>query len=240
MGLQRTKTNPRPRRAILAPESSAVWCEPVCLPSVAPARPEIAAAAVGSRRLRAHARNRRIGAMTTSIRRAVKEDIPALSSLIEHSVRELQRDDYSPEQIEASLGSVYGVDTRLIDDATYFVVEVDGTIAACGGWSKRKKLYGGDVTECDGDLLDPAVDTARIRAFFVSPDWARRGLGSLLLDACEKAARSAGFRRFELGATLTGVRLYERRGYIAVERIEMPLPGDGKIAVVRMLKEPVA
>jgi GNAT superfamily N-acetyltransferase len=179
--------------------------------------------------------------MTTSIRQAVNEDIPRLSSLIERSVRELQRDDYTPEQIDAALASVYGVDSTLIDDGTYFVVEGDGAIVACGGWSKHKTLFGGDLwAHRDDDLLDPAVDAAKIRAFFVSPPWARRGLGSLLLDACENAARAAGFRRFEMGATLTGVRLYERRGYIAVDRFEMPLPGGCTVPVVRMVKEPTA
>ncbi len=164
-----------------------------------------------------------------------------MSSLIERSVRELQRDDYTPEQIEAALASVYGVDRTLIDDGTYFVVEVDGAIVACGGWSKHKTLFGGDVwTGRDDDLLDPAVDAAKIRAFFVDPAWVRRGLGSLLLDACENAARAAGFRRFEMGATLTGVRLYERRGYTAVDRLETPLPGDCTVPVVRMVKEPTA
>jgi GNAT superfamily N-acetyltransferase len=175
--------------------------------------------------------------MTTSIRPATHSDIPVLSRLIERSVRELQRDDYSPDQIDAALATIYGVDTRLIDDGTYLVVETGGAIAACGGWSRRKTLYGGDVwTQRDDDLLDPAVDAAKIRAFFVHPDWARKGLGSQLLDACESAALAAGFRRFELGATLTGVRLYVRRGYVAVERALVPLPGADAIPVIRMVK----
>jgi GNAT superfamily N-acetyltransferase len=178
--------------------------------------------------------------------------------LIERSVRELQCDDYTQDQIDGALASgMFGVDTTLIDDGTYLVIEAtvpcslvariegssvsgtDGTITACGGWSKRKTLYGGDVWgKREDDLLDPAVDAAKIRAFFVHPDWARRGFGSLLLDACEKAARAAGFRRFELGATLTGVRLYERRGYVAVGGIGAPLPGGFTLPVVRMVKIP--
>ena len=176
--------------------------------------------------------------MTACIRQATRDDIPLLSHLIERSVRELQCDDYTPDQIDGALATVYGVDTALIDDGTYLVVEADGAITACGGWSKRKTLYGGDVwAQREDDLLDPAVDAAKIRAFFVHPDWARRGFGSLLLDACENAARAAGFRRFEMGATLTGVRLYERRGYVAVDRVEVPLPGGDALPVVRMVKE---
>jgi GNAT superfamily N-acetyltransferase len=176
--------------------------------------------------------------MTTSIRKATRNDIPVLAALIERSVRELQRDDYSPEQIDAALATVYGVDTRLIDDGTYLAVEAGDTIAACGGWSKRRTLYGGDVwTHRTDELLDPAVDAAKIRAFFVHPQWARHGLGSQLLDACERAALAAGFRRFEMGATLTGVRLYEKRGYVAVEQVLVPLPGTNSLAVVRMVKE---
>jgi GNAT superfamily N-acetyltransferase len=177
--------------------------------------------------------------MTTCIRQATRDDIPLLSHLIDRSVRELQCDDYTPDQIDGALATgMYGVDTTLIDDGTYLVIEADGAITACGGWSKRKTLYGGDVwAQREDDLLDPAVDAAKIRAFFVHPYWARRGFGSLLLDACENAARAAGFRRFELGATLTGVRFYERRGYVAVARIGAPLPGGDALPVVRMVKE---
>ncbi|MGP6192174.1 MAG: GNAT family N-acetyltransferase [Vulcanimicrobiaceae bacterium] len=171
------------------------------------------------------------------IRPATRADVPQLSRVIERSVRELQRLDYSEPQIEAALASVFGVDTTLIDDGTYLVVEVDGEIVACGGWSKRKTLFGGDEWENrEDELLDPAFDAAKIRAFFVSPEWARRGLGTLLLEACESAARAAGFRRFELGATLTGVHLYEKRGYEAVGRVEVPLRGGQTVPVVRMVK----
>jgi len=171
------------------------------------------------------------------VRPATRSDIPRLSQVIERSVRELQRDDYTQLQIEGSLQSIFGVDTTLIDDGTYLVVEIENEIVACGGWSKRKTLFGGDQwTQRESDLLDPAVDAAKIRAFFVHPDWARRGLGTLLLESCEQAARAAGFRRFEMGATLTGVRLYERRGYTEVDRIEVPLANGETVPVVRMLK----
>ena len=133
--------------------------------------------------------------------------------MIERSVRELQRQDYTELQIEGALETIFGVDTTLIDDGTYLVVESDSEIVACGGWSKRRTLFGGDRwTRREDDLLDPAVDAAKIRAFFVHPAWARRGVGTLLLESCENAARAAGFRRFEMGATLTGVHLYQRRG----------------------------
>ena len=128
-------------------------------------------------------------------------------------MRELQRQDYTELQIEGALETIFGVDTTLIDDGTYLVVESDSEIVACGGWSKRRTLFGGDRwTRREDDLLDPAVDAAKIRAFFVHPAWARRGVGTLLLESCENAARAAGFRRFEMGATLTGVHLYQRRG----------------------------
>lgn len=142
------------------------------------------------------------------VRLATRADIPRLSDVIARSVRELQRCDYTQLQIDGALETIFGVDTTLIDDGTYLVVEMESEIVACGGWSKRKTLFGGDRwTQRENDLLDPGVDPAKIRAFFVHPEWARRGFGSLLLKSCENAARAAGFRRFEMGATLTGVRL---------------------------------
>ncbi len=179
------------------------------------------------------------------LRLATRDDVPALARLIDRSARVLQRADYTSAQIDAALAGVYGADMTLIDDGSYFVVETDdaatgagmGAFAACGGWSRFRTLYGGDrFGRRDDAMLDPAVDAARIRAFFVDPDHARRGVGSALLSACEAAARAAGFRRFELGATLTGVRLFERRGYDAVERVEVPLPGQLAMTVVRMIK----
>ena len=175
--------------------------------------------------------------MNFILRKAVAADVPALRTLIEASVRGLQSADYSPSQIESALASVYGVDSQLIADGTYFVVVVHGEIVACGGWSKRKTLYGGDVWSGREDtLLDTAKDAAKIRAFFVHPEWVRRGIGTMLLDACEKAASEAGFRRFEMGATLSGVPLYRARGYVEVEHLEVPLANGESLPIVHMEK----
>ena len=177
-----------------------------------------------------------------AIRLATREDIPALRGLIEQSVRVLQRAHYSTEQLEAALGTAYGVDTQLIADETYYIVEVieDGgakTLAACGGWSMRKTLYGSDHGPYrDNAMLDPARDAAKIRAFFVHPEWTRRGIATLILKTCEDAAYARGFRRFEMGATLTGVPMYAARGYAEMERIEVPLPNGLTLGVVRMSK----
>ncbi len=172
------------------------------------------------------------------VRVAQESDVPALRPLIDASVRGLQAGEYSPEQIDAALRKVFGVDSQLIADGTYLVAETaNGEMAGCGGWSKRKTLYGGDVWNAREDsLLDPARDAAKIRAFFVHPNWARRGIGTLILEACEKAALSAGFTRFEMGATLTGVPLYQARGYTPIENLAVPL-GDGlSLPIVRMEK----
>ena len=132
-------------------------------------------------------------------------------------------------QIENALATVYGVDTQLIADRTYFVAQAEADDAAplivgCGGWSKRKTLYGGDQwTGREATLLDPHHDAAKIRAFLIHPSRARRGIGSLILEACQNAAGAAGFTRFEMGATLTGVLLYQARGYVALENLEVPL-----------------
>jgi GNAT superfamily N-acetyltransferase len=182
---------------------------------------------------------------TFHIRLAVPSDIPALQALINESVRELQRADYSAEQLDAALGTAYGVDTQLIADRTYYVVEAAGlapeqrqtVMAACGGWSMRKTLYGSDHGPFrDSGLLDPAHEAAKIRAFFVHPDWVRRGIASLILKTCEDAAYARGFRRFEMGATLTGIPMYAARGYVTGERIEVPLPNGLSLTVVRMSK----
>jgi GNAT superfamily N-acetyltransferase len=175
--------------------------------------------------------------MNLTIRPAVAGDVPALTMLIASSVRGLQAQDYTPSQLEGALASVYGVDTQLIADGTYFVAEVDGTMVACGGWSKRKTLFGAD--HCAGredSLLNPTRDAAKIRAFFVHPDWVRRGIASLILKTCEDAAYARGFRRFEMGATLTGIPMYAARGYVTGERIEVPLPNGLSLTVVRMSK----
>jgi GNAT superfamily N-acetyltransferase len=177
------------------------------------------------------------------IRPALPADVPVLRELIDSSVRQLQAQDYSREQIDSALRTVFGVDSQLIADGTYLLAETvpdpsrQTTIVACGGWSKRKTLYGGDRWKNrQDDLLDPRIDAAKIRAFFVHPAWARRGIGTLVLDACENAARAAGFTRFEMGAMLTGVKLFQERGYAAVERIEVPLEGAITLPVIHMAK----
>ncbi len=179
--------------------------------------------------------------MSFRVRLATTEDIPKLSKLIDASVRGLQSRDYTPEQIEAALASVYGVDTQLIQDATYFAVESDSLpaqIVGCGGWSKRKTLYGGDQWSAREDtLLDPHQHAAKIRAFFVHPAWARRGIGTLILDACEQAATRAGFTRLEMGATLSGVPFYLARGYTQLEPMQVPMSGGLCLPIIRMAKQ---
>jgi GNAT superfamily N-acetyltransferase len=151
----------------------------------------------------------------------------------------LQAGDYSPTQIEGALGTVLGLDTRLISDRTYLVAEsADGQIAGCGGWSMRKTLFGSDHGPGREDtFLDPAVDAARIRAIFVHPDWARRGIGSLILKSCEDAAVAAGFRKFEMGSTLTGIALYKLKGYQELEMVQVPLRNGEHLPVLRMAKQ---
>ena len=186
------------------------------------------------------------------LRLAVAEDIPVLRQLIDASVRRLQTQDYTPAQIEGALKTVFGVDTQLINDGTYIVAEAGiaaakptgqqssagaSMIVGCGGWSKRKTLYGSDHwTGREDALLDPLHDAAKIRAFFIHPDWARRGIGSMILQACEEAASSAGFTRFEMGATLTGAKLFGLKGYQAVKPISIPLLNGESLPVIHMEK----
>ncbi|MFT4077323.1 MAG: GNAT family N-acetyltransferase [Asticcacaulis sp.] len=171
------------------------------------------------------------------LRTALPADIPDLKALIAESVMVLQAGDYSLAQREAALGTVFGVDTQLITDQTYLVIETEGEIVACGGWSFRKTLYGADaLAGREDNRLDPATDAARIRAFFVKPGWTRRGLGGQVLHACEAAATAAGFRRFELGATLTGIPLYRAYGYTQIETAEAQMAGGLSLEIVRMGK----
>jgi GNAT superfamily N-acetyltransferase len=172
------------------------------------------------------------------VRVAFAADVPILRALIDASVRRLQAQDYTPEQIENSLQTVFGVDSQLIADGTYLVAEsAKSLIVGCGGWSKRKTLYGGDHwTERQNELLDPLYDAAKIRAFFIHPEWARRGIGTMVLNACEAGARAAGFTRFEMGATLTGVKLFQARGYVALEHLEISVGNGVLLPIVRMEK----
>ena len=176
--------------------------------------------------------------MNIRIRLAVPADIPVLRELIQASVRGLQAGDYTPAQLENALKTVYGVDSQLIADGTYFAAEADGPlVVGCGGWSKRKTLYGGDQWSGREDLLlDPRKDAAKIRAFFIHPEWARRGIGSLILEACESAARAAGFTRFEMGSTLTGVAFYRAKGYVELEPLAVPLADGESLPIVHMAK----
>ena len=148
-------------------------------------------------------------------RKAKIDDILQLKQLIADSARALAVSDYTKEQIEAAIGTVWGVDEELIHDQTYFVVE-DGNsrFAACGGWSKRKKLFGASGSNESSPLLNPNVDSARIRAFFVHPDFTRRGIGREIIRLCEQEASLLGFKRMELMATLPGHRLYKACGYL--------------------------
>ena len=175
--------------------------------------------------------------MAALVRVATAEDVPALRDLIVASVNGLQAGDYSEGQRQGALGSVFGVDPMLIADGTYFVAEWDSQIAACGGWSRRATPFGSDRSPARDDrLLDPERDAARIRAVFVHPAFARRGLATAILEACESAARKAGFRRAELTATLTGKKLFGARGFAPEDEIEIEL-GNGEILpVVRMTK----
>jgi GNAT superfamily N-acetyltransferase len=176
------------------------------------------------------------------LRIATTEDVPAIRGLIDASVRGLQAGDYSAAQIEGALATVFTVDSQLIADGTYFVaIAESGELAGCGGWSFRKTLYGGDhqIEVVAPEKLDPVVDAAKVRAIFVSPDFARQGVGSLILAAAEGASMERGFRRFEMGSTLTGVALYALKGYREVERRVVPVGGGEAIEVVRMVKDVV-
>lgn len=178
-----------------------------------------------------------------AIRLATAEDVPALRCLIPASARALSIGYYTHGQIEAAIQHVFGVDSQLLADGTYFVAEEAAVIVGCGGWSRRRTLYGGDQRKvtADGredagsiDALDPAVDAARIRAFFVAATHARRGIGSRLLEACASAAQAAGFTRLELMSTQPGVPFYVRLGFRAVEAVTDTLPDGTTLDFVRM------
>jgi GNAT superfamily N-acetyltransferase len=171
------------------------------------------------------------------IRLATAADLPVLDELIPLSVRALSQTHYSRTQIDSAIQFVFGPDTQLISDGTYFVADVEHTIVGCGGWSRRRTLYGGDQMKAAEDpLLIPETEAARIRAFFVHPAWARRGIGSALLSACFQAAAEAGFHRLELVATLPGVALYRSFGFEEAETLESVLPDGVQIPFLRMVR----
>ena len=174
--------------------------------------------------------------MNFTHRVAGEADIPAIAALMARAIGALQGDFLTPAQVEASR-AVMGLDTQLIADGTYLLVEVDGRLAGCGGWSRRATLYGGDHSTAlrDAALLDPARDAARIRAMYTDPDFVRRGVGRLVLSVCEAAARDAGFARAEMMATLAGEPLYRACGYLPIERIETP--GEVPVPMIRMGKD---
>jgi GNAT superfamily N-acetyltransferase len=169
------------------------------------------------------------------LRVARLDEVGRLNALIAASARALSRGYYSPRQIEALIAQVFGVDTQLLADRTYYVIERDGELLACGGWSHRRTLFGGDQAKGATDPgLDPGTEAARIRAFFVHPAGARRGLGRRLLAYCESEAHRAGFHRAELMATLPGEPLYRAAGYESLERVEYALSGCEAVEFVRM------
>ncbi|MES2652918.1 MAG: GNAT family N-acetyltransferase [Bacteroidota bacterium] len=175
--------------------------------------------------------------MNIVFRLAKLEDKNQLEQLIKVSVRGLSKGYYSFAQIESAIKYIFGIDTQLIIDGTYYVAEIEGKVVACGGWSKRNTLYGGDQhKEIVDNLLDPSKDSARIRAFFVHEDWARRGIGKKLISLCETAALSHGFTCMELGATLPGVPLYSALGYEPIEEIDEILKDGEVLKLVKMKK----
>lgn len=173
-----------------------------------------------------------------TLRLATPADLPAIRELIPRSVESLSAGFYTPEQVTSAIRYVFGPDTQLIADGTYFVAEAEGEIVACGGWSWRRTLYGGDqMKAADDPPLDPEREAARIRAFFVHPAWARRGLASAIMKACVDAASAAGFRRLALMSTLPGEPLYRAFGFVAAERITNTLPDGVGVPFVPMERE---
>lgn len=171
------------------------------------------------------------------LRIATARGIPELQMLVDVSARTLSIGYYSPAQIEAATRHVFGVDSQLIRDGTYYVIENTGHLIAAGGWSGRRTLYGGDqANEGDDPPLDPTTEAARIRAFFVHPEWTRRGLARRIYGECARAAWNAGFRRFELMSTKPGEPLYTALGFQPVERVHQRLPGDVEIEFTRMAR----
>jgi GNAT superfamily N-acetyltransferase len=172
---------------------------------------------------------------TIRVRLARHSDLPAIRALTEQSVRTLCADDYSPEQVRSLARQVAEVDAQLIDDHSYFVVEIGGALAGCGGWSFRESPHP-PAPAAGGRFLDPVTEPAQLRAFYVHPDFARRGIASMLLDLCESVASDHGFRRIELWATRTGAKFYAARGYRVVETIEVRHPDGLTLSAAKMAK----
>jgi GNAT superfamily N-acetyltransferase len=178
-----------------------------------------------------------LDAMTLTHRLAQIDDLPALHALMGRAIAQLQHGFLSPEQVHAS-HQVMGLDTQLVKDQTYFLIESEGRIVGCGGWSWRATLFGGDesIVAREPLPLDPATDAAKIRAMYTSPDFARRGIGRTILGLCEGAARAAGFAKVEMMATLAGVPLYRACGYTDIEPFEA-VTGEGvTVPLIRMGK----
>ena len=176
--------------------------------------------------------------MENQLRTALLNDCNAIEALIAGSIRTLGALDYSADQIESALTSVFGLDTQLITDQTYFMVESGRLPIACGGWSFRETLFGSDAEQNrDSQRIDPRTGAARIRAFFVDPEYSRMGVGSMIMQHCEQEALYAGFRKLELMATLPGIKLYEKHGFVAGDPILYPLGNQLTIKFVPMYKE---
>ena len=179
--------------------------------------------------------------MAIILRKATLADIPQIEALIARSARGLSAEDYRPSQIEGALRGAFGVDTQLLADQTYFVAEEAGRMVGCGGWSYRSTLFGGDArTGRDSSILDPRTQAAKIRAFFIDPVDARRGIGTLLLEHCESEARARGFSRVELMATLPGVKLYAARGYVGAPMVHFDVGLGESIEFIPMSKALIA
>jgi GNAT superfamily N-acetyltransferase len=172
------------------------------------------------------------------LRKATPDDRASIAELIRESARHLSRADYSAAQIEGAIATVFGVDTDLIDDGTYFVADSAGELIGCGGWSKRQTLFGGDqYATRDGGYLDPKTDPAKIRAFFIHPEHARKGIARAILAACESEAKAHGFQSLELMSTLPGIKFYQSRGYVGDDRVELAVGEGVTIGLLPMRKD---
>lgn len=174
--------------------------------------------------------------MTFQVRVATERDIPDISRLIPISVRGLSTDHYTDRQIESALNWIYAIDPQLVADGTYYVATTETQVVGCGGWSKRPALYRGDQSGGEDAILDPGRSPARIRAFYVHPSWARRGIGRQLMERCEAAARQAGFRRLDLASTVPGEPLYAAMGYEVTARSAAPMPNGESLPYTHMTK----